>query len=143
MNDWLVSQGTAPLSHAVPIAELAKRNEVSLSGLFALCDVGAALPRDAVVSADLELKYSGYFARERIAVDRMKLMSGFVLSARLPYHAFRSLSMESRQKLAVAQPETLAAAARVSGVSPSDLQNLVIEVERLRRSDGASAGTSA
>ena len=105
-----------------------------------MCGVGAELPGDAVVTADLELKYAGYFARERVAIDRMKLMSELSLSAELPYDTFRSLSLESRQKLAAARPPSLADAARISGVSPSDLQNLVIEVERLRRQGVAATG---
>jgi tRNA uridine 5-carboxymethylaminomethyl modification enzyme len=143
VNEWLVAIGTTPLEHAVPAAELAKRNPVSLTALFARCGVGAELPREALVAADLEIKYAGYFARERAAVDRMKLMGDFPLASDLPYDAFRSLSTESRQKLAAVRPTTLAQAAHISGVSPSDLQNLVIEIERFRRRESAAAVASA
>jgi len=57
----------------------------------------------------------------------------YALRADLPYENFRTLSIESRQKLGAIQPSSLAQAARIPGVSPADLQNLVIEVERLRR----------
>ena len=133
VNAWLVSRGSAPLAHAVPAAELAKRNEVSLADVFAWCAVGGDLPLDALTSADLEIKYAGYFARERNAANRLRQMGEFELSSDLPYSTFRSLSTESRQKLAALRPTSLAQAARVPGVSPADLQNLVIEVERLRR----------
>ena len=63
----LDAAGSAPLAQPVRIAELARRQGVSLSELFAAAGVGAELPRDAVVTAELELKYAGYFARERDA----------------------------------------------------------------------------
>jgi tRNA uridine 5-carboxymethylaminomethyl modification enzyme len=138
LNSWLAERGTAPLPHAVPVIEVARRNEVTLGELFVRLGVGADLPADALVSADLEIKYAGYLARERRAVDRMSQMGAMTLDPDLPYDTFRSLSVESRQKLAAVRPTSLAQAARVSGVSPSDLQNLVIEVERLRRATALS-----
>jgi tRNA uridine 5-carboxymethylaminomethyl modification enzyme len=137
-NQWLRERGTAPLAHAVPAESLARRNEVSLLELFELCGIGAGFPRDAVVSADLEIKYAGYFARERAAAERLRQMGDFVLDPALPYEGFRSVSFEARQKLSLIRPASLAQAARVPGVSPADLQNLVIEVERLRRAPDAA-----
>jgi tRNA uridine 5-carboxymethylaminomethyl modification enzyme len=143
VNDHLFAVGTPGLEHAIPAAELAKRSEVALVDLFLWCGVGADLPRDAVVSADLEIKYSGYFARERAAVERIAQMGAFALPPDLPYGTFQSLSTEARHKLASICPGTLAQAARVSGVSPSDLQNLLVEVERLRRRPVTPAGIDA
>jgi tRNA uridine 5-carboxymethylaminomethyl modification enzyme len=60
-------------------------------------------------------------------------MAHLILPAGLPYERFRSLSTEARQKLAARQPATLAQAASIPGVSPSDLQNLLVEIERHRR----------
>ncbi len=88
------------------------------------------LSREAIVTADLEIKYAGYFERERVQAGKMKRMGEFRLDAELPYGDMQSLSFEARQKLAALKPATLAQAARVPGVSPSDLQNLVIEIER-------------
>jgi tRNA uridine 5-carboxymethylaminomethyl modification enzyme len=88
---------------------------------------------EAFVTVELELKYAGYFERERVQADKLRRMAHLPLSAELPYHEFRSLSTEARQKLAVRRPMTLAQAASIPGVSPSDLQNLLIEIERLRR----------
>jgi tRNA uridine 5-carboxymethylaminomethyl modification enzyme len=78
------------------------------------------------------MKYSGYFAREKAQADRMRSMGGFVLPSDLEYAEIRSLSNEARQKLASIQPRTLAQASRIPGVSPSDIQNLVIEIEKKR-----------
>jgi len=133
--------GSAPLAHAVKLVELAKRQGVALLDLFRAAGVGAELPVDAVVTSELEMKYAGYFERERVQAERMRKLGDFALAADLPYLEMLSLSFESRQKLVAAKPPTLAQASRLSGVSPSDLQNLVIEVERGRRRP--FAGTTA
>ena len=124
--------GSAPLPHAMRIAEIAKRQNVSLGELFAVAGVGAALGREALITAELELKYAGYFARERVQAEKMKRMGDFPLPPALPYDELRSLSTEARQKLGALRPRTLAQASRVPGVSPNDLQNLVLEIERRR-----------
>jgi tRNA uridine 5-carboxymethylaminomethyl modification enzyme len=138
----LAGAASAPLAHAMRIAEVAKRQGVALSDLFAAAGVGADLHADAVVTTELELKYAGYFERERVQADRMRRMGHFPLADDLPYGEMRSLSYEARQKLAALRPRTLAQASRVPGVSPNDLQNLVIEIERLRRVAAASGGAS-
>jgi tRNA uridine 5-carboxymethylaminomethyl modification enzyme len=120
--------------HAVRLAELARRQSVSLVDLFQAASVGEHLPADAVVSTELELKYAGYFERERRAAERIRRMGEFALPRDLPYPELRTLSFEARQKLDRLRPVTLAQASRIPGVSPSDLQNLVLEVERRRRS---------
>ena len=125
--------GERGLSHAVPIIEIARRQKVALGDLFVAADVGESLAREAVITADLEIKYAGYFTRERRAADRLNRMGDLALPDDAPYSAMTSVSVEARQKLAVRRPETLAQAASVPGVSPADLQNIVLEVERWRR----------
>jgi tRNA uridine 5-carboxymethylaminomethyl modification enzyme len=63
----------------------------------------------------------------------MRQMGELALDATLPYTGMQSLTLEARQKLAAIRPATLAQASRIPGVSPNDLQNLVIEIERGRR----------
>ena len=133
VNDLLSDLDSALLSHSVKISEVAKRQGVSLRTLFESVGVGAELPLDAVVTTELEIKYAGYFQRERVHADRLRRMGHITLPGDLPYLAFNSLSFEARQKLALRRPGTLAQAASIPGVSPNDLQNLVIEVERWRR----------
>ena len=132
---------SAPLVHSVRIAEVARRQDVALSDLFRAVGVGIDLPLDAVVSTELELKYAGYFERERVQADKMRRMGTVVLDASLPYDEMRSLSLEARQKLAAVRPHTLAQAAGISGVSPTDLQNLLIEIEKRRRASSAVSAT--
>jgi tRNA uridine 5-carboxymethylaminomethyl modification enzyme len=129
----LETAGSTNLPHALRITEVAKRQEVSLRDLFAATGVGEQLSPEAVVTADLEIKYAGYFERERVQADRMRRMGDFILDSDLEYEEMKSLSFEARQKLSRIRPQTLAQASRIPGVSPSDLQNLVIEIERRRR----------
>jgi tRNA uridine 5-carboxymethylaminomethyl modification enzyme len=135
---YLLSVDSSPLAQAVRAVELARRTEVHLRELFTLCQVGASLPADAVVTADLEIKYAKYFVRERDAAARLLAMGAFALDTDLPYDTFTTLSMEARQKLTAIRPSTLAQASRVPGISPADLQNLVLEVARTRRRGAAA-----
>ncbi|MEO8560466.1 MAG: tRNA uridine-5-carboxymethylaminomethyl(34) synthesis enzyme MnmG [bacterium] len=140
----LVAANSAPLAHSVRIAEVARRQDVALADLFHAVGVGGDLPLDAVVSTELELKYAGYFERERVQADKMRRMGGLTLDPSLPYADMRSLSFEARQKLSAVRPHSLAQAAGISGVSPTDLQNLVIEIGKLRRAgDAESHGADA
>jgi tRNA uridine 5-carboxymethylaminomethyl modification enzyme len=115
------------------VAEVAKRQGVSLVDLFAATEVGRDIDREALVTAELEIKYAGYFERERTQAEKMRRLGAFALDDDLPYREMQSLSFEARQKLAALRPLTLAQAARIPGVSPTDLQNLVIEIEKRRR----------
>lgn len=130
--------GSAPIPHSVKISELARRQDVPLAALFDAAGLRDAPIGEAVVTAELEIKYAGYFARERDAADRLRRMGNFVLAAELPYADMKSLSTEARQKLGHRRPVSLAMAARIPGVSPADLQNLVLEAERWRRARRAA-----
>ena len=128
----LAAAHSTPIAHAVKLVELARRQGVFLGDLLAASGVGVGLSTEAVVTADLELKYAGYFVRERDQAAKLRRMGEFSLDPGAPYEDMRSLSMESRQKLAAIRPSTLAQASRIPGVSPTDLQNLVLEVEKRR-----------
>jgi tRNA uridine 5-carboxymethylaminomethyl modification enzyme len=86
-----------------------------------------------VLAAEIEIKYDGYLAREREAAARLAELAAFALPADLPYAELKSLATEARQKLERIRPTSLAQAARIPGVSPSDLHNLVVEATRWRR----------
>ena len=129
----LAAADSSQLSQAVKIVDVARRQNVSLRSLFHAVGAGEQLAEEAVVTADLEIKYAGYFERERVQAERMRRMGGFSLDVDLEYAEMHSLSFEARQKLSCVKPQSLAQASRISGVSPSDLQNLVIEIERRKR----------
>lgn len=124
---------SAQLSQPVKVIEVARRQEVSLRELIAAVGLEEEISDEALVTADLEIKYTGYFERERAQAERMRRMGEFSLDTDLEYDAMQSLSLEARQKLSSLRPGSLAQASRIPGVSPSDLQNLVIEIERRRR----------
>ena len=129
----LSAAGSSGLLQSAKIVEVARRQDVSLRALLDAVGQGADLDDEAIITADLEIKYAGYFERERAQADRMRRMGDFSLDNDLEYGAMQSLSMEARQKLSNLKPRSLAQASRIPGVSPNDLQNLVIEVERRRR----------
>ena len=137
-NPVLSRANSSPLAHSVKIAEVTKRQQIALSDLFEAVGVGDTLSRESLVTAELEIKYAGYFTRERDQAAKLKRMGDFALERDLPYEEWRSLSFESRQKLAHISPSTLAQAARIPGVSPTDLQNLVLEIEKRRRRGASS-----
>ena len=124
----LLAVGESPLLHAVPIVEIARRQKVALRDLLTAAGVGESLNVEAVRTADLELKYAGYFVRERAVAARLKRMAEIPLPANAAYSALKSVSVEARQKLAARRPATLAEAASIPGVNPSDLQNLMFEL---------------
>lgn len=126
----LVAASSSPLLHAVRAAELAKRQDISLQSLFDAAGVGAELPRDAVVGAELELKYAGYFDKERSRAARLEAQGSVRLPEHWDYEALTTISIEARQKLARLRPATLAQASAIPGISPADLQNLMFELRR-------------
>jgi tRNA uridine 5-carboxymethylaminomethyl modification enzyme len=115
------------------IATLARRPHVSLRALLEAAGAGAGLDQLSVLSAEIELKYGGYIARERQAAMRLTELASFALPVDLPYPDLASLSTEARQKLDRVRPTSLSQASRVPGVSASDLHNLVMETLRWRK----------
>jgi tRNA uridine 5-carboxymethylaminomethyl modification enzyme len=133
VNGYLTELGSSAIDQTVRLHELAKRHGVELRRLFDLASVGSHIQLDALTSTELEIKYAGYFDRERVQADRLKRLGHVTLAPDLEYAHMRSLTHEARQKLARIRPQSLAQAASIPGVSPNDVQNLLIEVERRRR----------
>ena len=126
--------GSAPITQATRAAELLRRPKVSAFDIVA----GAAPERrigvdeDIVATVEVEMKYAGYVERERARAEKLREQADFVLDESLPYGDFVTISYEAREKLSRVKPASLAQAGRIPGVSPADLQNLVLEVRRLR-----------
>jgi tRNA uridine 5-carboxymethylaminomethyl modification enzyme len=93
-------------------------------------------PEDVMAAVEVELKYEGYVMRERQRAERIRRHAKVKLDKDLPYMNFLTLSYEAREKLQRIRPETLAQAGRIPGVSPADLQNLMLEVRRWRTRSG-------
>ena len=133
----LVEAGSEPLSGSVKAVELLRRPGVRARDLLGAASADSKIAeakeglRTGVLRAvEVELKYEGYVERERERAARLAEQSKVLLDYDLPYLEFETLSYESREKLARIKPETFAQAARVPGVSPADLQNLLLEVRR-------------
>jgi tRNA uridine 5-carboxymethylaminomethyl modification enzyme len=128
----LAPSGTS-LAEPDRVAVVARRPGVSLRALLEAAGIRVEQADDALAAVEIEIKYAGYLAREREAASRLAELASFALPADLPYLELQSLATEARQKLSGVRPATLAQAARVPGVSPSDLHNLVVEAIRWRR----------
>ena len=115
------------------VAALARRPGVGLRPLLEAAGIGVEASDDVVAAAEIEIKYAGYLAREREAAGRLAELASFALPPDLPYLELRTLATEARQKLDRVRPASLAQAARIPGVSPSDLHNLVVAALRWRR----------
>ena len=115
------------------VAALARRPGVGLRPLLEAAGIGVEASDDVVAAAEIEIKYAGYLAREREAAGRLAELASFALPPDLPYLELRTLATEARQKLERVRPASLAQAARIPGVSPSDLHNLVVAALRWRR----------
>lgn len=137
VNRVLRELGQAEITEPRRVAEIVRRPGVGLRAMMSAAKTGGdedRLDEDAWMSAEIEIKYAGYLERERVAARKLAEMAGFRLPPGLPYLTLESLSTEARQKLERVQPESLAQAGRIPGISPADLQNLVLEVLRRRRS---------
>jgi tRNA uridine 5-carboxymethylaminomethyl modification enzyme len=138
-NPVLASVDSPAITESMRVEKLIRRPNVPAIALaeamggFPGKDDDAAVG-EALATAEMELRYEGYLVRERQRAAATQRQADFALPTDLAYDGLVSLSFEARQKLARVRPATLAQAGRVPGVSPSDLQNLVMEVRKRRSS---------
>lgn len=139
----LDAAGTEVPIEPVRARELLKRPGVSAASLAAAgeADFLDQDHDDALTAVEVEIKYGGYVEREAERARKLREQAEFGLAENLPYLEFVTLSYEAREKLNRIRPETLAQAGRIPGVSPADLQNLIMEVRRWRR--GSTVGEAA
>jgi tRNA uridine 5-carboxymethylaminomethyl modification enzyme len=120
---------TSPLERQ-RISELGRRHGVSVSELLQIA--GHEVDHELAEWADIEFKYDGYLKRERSTASSLGKMDTFDLPADIDYERLLTLSFEAREKLDRARPTSLGQASRIPGVSPSDVQSLVMEVLKRR-----------
>jgi tRNA uridine 5-carboxymethylaminomethyl modification enzyme len=130
-NGILEESGSNGIMEPVRIAELVKRPGVSLPRLLA--SAGRVVDPEDAEWAGIELRYGGYLARERVVAEKLVRLEATPLPLDMPWSEMAVLSFEAREKLARVQPSTLAQAGRIPGVSPADLQHVLIEVLRRER----------
>ncbi len=137
MNEWLESIGTNPLRNGCKLFDLINRPQISLAGLsdkvgeFADFLSQFTTDREEIIeAAEIEMKYHGYIARERALADKMQRLEDIKIRGHFRYDEITQLSTEARQKLTSIDPETLAQASRIPGVSPSDISVLLVLMGR-------------
>ena len=140
-NPVLEAARTAPIDRPVRARELLRRPGVTARALLASAEDPPAFGQDVVATVEIDTKYEGYVRRERDRAEKLRTQAEFAIPADAPFEDFATLSYEARQKLTRIRPANLAQASRIPGVSPADLQNLVMELRK--RSWARGAGASA
>ena len=138
INEALESLGTTPLREGCKLADLIERPQLTLENLAPhIKALKAELEKteperkdEIIEAAEILMKYSGYISRERLIADKMKRLEDIRIKGRFDYNSLQSLSTECRQKLIKHDPETLAEASRIPGVSPSDINVLLVLLNR-------------
>ena len=137
INAFLEEGGTTPLQRGCKLFDLINRPQLSLLKLADVIapfkEFLAAITSDAeetIEAAEIEMKYHGYIARERAMADKMQRLENIKIRGHFDYDSITQLSTEARQKLTSIDPETLAQASRIPGVSPSDISVLLVLMGR-------------
>ncbi|MBR5392716.1 MAG: tRNA uridine-5-carboxymethylaminomethyl(34) synthesis enzyme MnmG [Prevotella sp.] len=137
INSELEALGTTPLRAGCKAIDLISRPQISLPILSQLIpelsNVLDSLPNrkeEIIEAAEVKMKYAGYIERERVIADKMHRLENIKIKGRFDYDSLQSLSTECRQKLNRINPDTLAQASRIPGVSPSDINVLLVLLGR-------------
>lgn len=137
INPFLERIGTAPLKHGVKLLDLLTRPHIHLTlmageiaPLNELLQTISESREEIIESADIKIKYNGYIKRERIMADKINRLEDIHIKDKFNYNEIQSLSTEARQKLTRINPETIAQAGRIPGVSPNDISVLLVLLGR-------------
>lgn len=137
MNPLLESLGSTPLQYGCKLSEIVARPQVNLRDLLpvfpeltALLAEDVSREEELLEAAEVKIKYRGYIEREKIVAEKMHRLENIKIKDVFDYPSIQSLSTEARQKLDRIRPETLAQAGRIPGVSPSDINVLLVLMKR-------------
>ena len=138
INEGLEKLETAPLSHGCKLKDILLRPQITIKDLVpllpALEDEISKTPvnrREEIIEAtEILIKYSGYIKRERLIADKINRLENINIEGKFDYHSIQSLSTEARQKLNKINPATIAQASRIPGISPSDINILLVLLGR-------------
>ena len=137
INSALEALGTTPLQFGCKLVDLVNRPQLNLQNLSQIIpQLKEVLNRptnrkeEIAEAAEIRMKYKGYIDRERIVADKMHRLENIKIKGHFKYDELQGLSTECRQKLEKIQPETLAQASRIPGVSPSDINVLLVLMGR-------------
>lgn len=138
INSGLEKLGTAPLSHGCKLFDVVLRPQTTLENLADLVPalraeldkVPASRKEEIIEAAEILIKYSGYIKREQIIADKINRLENIRIKGKFDYNSIQSLSTEARQKLTRIDPDTIAQASRIPGISPSDINILLVLIGR-------------
>ena len=137
VNAFLESIGTTPLREGCKIFDLIARPQINMANLSEispqlkeLLDAAPNRKEEITEAAEIKMKYKGYIEREKIIADKMHRLEDIKIKGRFKYSEMLQLSTEARQKLEKINPETLAQASRIPGVSPSDINVMLVLLGR-------------
>ena len=141
INDALIALGTTPLSQGIKLTDLLGRPQISFKNILPhivplqkaiekICHGAACGTEEIVEAAEIRIKYSGYIAREQQAAEKMLRLENIKIAGKFDYPNLSQISIEARQKLQAIQPVTLAQASRIPGVSPSDINIMLVLLGR-------------
>ena len=137
VNDALERFGSTPLRTGCKLSELVCRPQLSLEklkplfpGLAELMDAPKNRKEEIAEAAEIKMKYKGYIERERIVAEKMHRLEDIKIKGHFNYENLHELSTECRQKLKAINPDTLGQASRIPGVSPSDINVLLVLMGR-------------
>lgn len=133
INSALESLGTAPLRHGCKLIDLINRPQITIANIAEhipafkrMLDKIDDRKEETVEAAEIDIKYAGYIDRERMIADKNARLENIKIKGRFKYAEINSLSTEARQKLEKIDPETIGQAARIPGISPSDINVLLL-----------------
>jgi tRNA uridine 5-carboxymethylaminomethyl modification enzyme len=129
---WAARSGTKPPGRTIRLGDLIQRPEVRLEHLRDLAPEIPWLTPPEIEDLEAELKFGGYIRRQEKVAERVRSADALLLPADLPYDRVEGLSAELREKLSAARPRTLGAAARLPGVTPAALANILFHLKASR-----------
>lgn len=133
VNLFLEEKGSTPLKNAAPLLELLRRPEITYDDTAEIDDERPALSRHQKTMMEVQIKYEGYIEKQRQQIEKFKRLEDKKLPADFHYDEIEGLRIEARQKLDQFKPLSVGQASRISGVSPADINVLLIYLEKMRR----------
>ncbi len=133
VNEFLESKGSTPLKHAVSMLELLRRPEISYDDTSVIDDERPVLSSHEKNMMEVQIKYEGYIKKQQQRIDKFKRLENKKLPVDFDYSQIDGLRIEARQKLNDFKPLSVGQASRISGVSPADINVLLIYMEKVRR----------
>ncbi|HHY09568.1 MAG TPA: tRNA uridine-5-carboxymethylaminomethyl(34) synthesis enzyme MnmG [Firmicutes bacterium] len=132
INKKLTKIGTAPLKHGASLADLLRRPELSYGDLGEISEL-PNLPADVVEQVQIRVKYEGYLSRQEAAIERFERMEKKLLPKDFPYADLKGLSREAAGRLSTVRPASVGQASRIPGVTPADINVLLVHLEQRQR----------